>query len=185
MSKLSPALKPFFEKMIDDLTRQGERLVTQSAEATLVEDQRSEVKVRGFTLVQDEPEYAMGGGKGPTPTDFFMASVALCENVIFARNAALRGVSIDSLETVASGTWDLKGTFEVDGADPSFRSIQVETRVKTASPVSEVVDVAVLTHRRCPIHATLRKATALSFRLSVNGADVPLTREPASDTDDA
>ena len=68
MSKLSPALKPFFEKMVDDLTRQGERLVTQSAEATLVEDQRSEVKVRGFTLVQDEPEYAMGGGRGPTPT---------------------------------------------------------------------------------------------------------------------
>jgi uncharacterized OsmC-like protein len=183
MSKLSPGLKPFFEEMVDDLTKQGERLVTQMAEATLVEDQRSEVKVRGFTLVQDEPEYAMGSGKGPTPTDFFVASIALCENVIFVRNAALMGVSIDSLETVASGTWDLKGTFEVDGADPSFRSIQVETRVKTASPISEVVEVAVLTHRRCPIHATLRKATALSFRLSVNGAEIPLTSEPASEND--
>jgi putative redox protein len=175
MSKLSPALRPFFEKMADDLMKQGEgRLVTQKAEATLLEDQRSEVRVRGFTMVQDEPDYAMGTGKGPTPTDFFMASIALCENVTFARNAALRGISIESLETVASGTWDLKGTFEVGGADPSFRSITAETMIISASPASEVAKVATLTHRRCPIHATLKKSTTMSFRLRVNGVEVPL-----------
>ena len=50
--------------------------------------------VRGFTLVQDEPVSVMGGGKGPTPTDFFISFVALCENVVFARNAAVEGVPV-------------------------------------------------------------------------------------------
>ncbi len=175
MSKLSPNLKPFFAKMAQDLVALGEpKVATNRAEAKLEEDQRSEVTIRGFTFIQDEPKSVLGSGEGPTPTDFFMASVALCENVVFARNAALNDVSIGSLETVATGTWDMRGLFEAGGAEPSFSSVLVETRVKSDSPLAEVVNVARMTHRRCPVHATLRKATALTFRLVVNGTEAPL-----------
>jgi uncharacterized OsmC-like protein len=176
MNKLSADMGSFFAKTIQDLASQpGEKITTNRAEAVLQENQRSEVRVRGFTLVQDEPVSVRGGGKGPTPTDFFISSVALCENVIFARNAALRDMPIDSLETVAEGTWNMKGLFEIDGAEPSFRSIKVETRVRTSASVSEVVHVARLTHRRCPIYATLKKSLDLEFKLMVNGVEVPLT----------
>jgi hypothetical protein len=67
----------------------------------------------------------------PPPTDFFISSVALCENVIFARSAALSGLPVDSLETVAEGSWNMKGLYEIEGAEPSFRNIKVETRVRT------------------------------------------------------
>ncbi len=173
MSKLSPELGAFFAKMIKDLASQpGEKMTTNRAEAILQENQRSEVTVRGFTLVQDEPVSVMGTGKGPTPTDFFISSVALCENVIFARNAALNGLPVDSLETVATGTWNMKGLFEMEGADSSFRSIKVETRVRTSAPIAEATKVAELTHKRCPIYATLRRSLNLEFKLFVNGAEV-------------
>jgi uncharacterized OsmC-like protein len=175
MSRLSPELGSFFTKMANDMTSTtGEKQTTNKAVAALLENQHSEVTVRGFTLVQDEPTSVMGTAKGPTPTDFFISSVALCENVIFARNAAMNGVQLDSLETTAAGTWDMKGLFEIDGADSSFRSIIVETVVKTNSPVPEVVTVARATHRRCPIYATLRKSVDLTFKLTVNDIETPL-----------
>jgi uncharacterized OsmC-like protein len=180
MSKVSPELGRFFARSIADLSSQpGEKMTTNRAEAVLQEDQRSNVTVRGFTMVQDEPTSVMGTGKGPTPTDFFISSVALCENVIFARNAALAGLPIDSLETVASGTWDMKGLWEIDGADSSFRSISVETSLRTSGSSSDAAKVAAQTHRRCPIYATLKKSVRLSFKLVVNGVEVSLPTETA------
>jgi hypothetical protein len=111
MSKLSPELGTFFEKMADDLkAHPGEKITTNTARATLQENQRSEFTVRGFTLIQDEPESAFGTAKGPTPTDLLIPSVALCENVIFARNAAIARLSIDSLQTTCFRDLEPEGT---------------------------------------------------------------------------
>jgi putative redox protein len=175
MSKLSPELGKFFSKNIECLKKEpGEKITTNLAVATLQENQRSEVTVRGFTLIQDEPVSVMGAGRGRTPTDFFISSVALCENVIFARNAAVNGLAVDSLETTATGEWNMKGLWEIDGANSSFRKIVVETRVQTDAEPSDIANVARLTHKRCPIYATLTKSTELNFKLTVNGTDIPL-----------
>ncbi len=147
---------------------------TNKAEVRLIKDQRSEAKVRTFTLVQDEPESVWGTGKGPTPTDYFIASVGFCENVIFARNASIASLTIDSLETTVTGTWDRRGLFDIDGVTPSFKTITVETKITTKDPIQKVVEVANQTHRRCPVHATLSRATEMIFRLNVNGQSVPL-----------
>ena len=125
-------------------------------------------------MVQDEPESVGGTGKGPTPTDYFIASVGFCENVIFVRNASLAGLSIDALETIVTGSWDRRGLFEIGNVSPFFNRINVETRVSTTDPPELVVQVARETHRRCPVHATLARATELVFKLVVNGQAVPI-----------
>jgi putative redox protein len=147
---------------------------TNKAEVRLIKDQWSEAKVRSFTLVQDEPQSVWGTGKGPTPTDYFIASVGFCENVIFARNASVANLTIDSLETTVTGTWDRRGLFDIDGVTPSFKTITVETKVTTQDSIQRVIEVANQTHRRCPVHATLSRATKMIFRLNVNGQNVPL-----------
>jgi putative redox protein len=170
-------LKAFLESMMRDLSsREDPRtaLVSNTAVARVVESQHSEGTVRGFTLVQDEPVSVLGGGRGPTPTDFLVAAVGFCENVVLVRQAALVGLRIGALETTVTGTWDRRGLFEIDGADASFREITVETKVTTEDAVGKVVEAVTATHRRCPVHATLRKATTLVFKLVVNGQPVPL-----------
>jgi putative redox protein len=170
-------LKGFLESMMRDLgSREDPRtaLATNTAVARLVENQHSEATVRGFTLVQDEPPSVLGGGRGPTPVDFLVAAVGFCENVVLARQSALVGVRMSRLETSVTGTWDRRGLFEIDGTDSAIREITVETRVTTEDAVEKVVEAVTATHRRCPVHATLQKATTLVFKLVVNGQPVPL-----------
>lgn len=176
MTLISPELKQRFETLQQNVAASGtaNTLATNKAEVRLIKDQNSEAKVRGFTVIQDEPESIGGTGKGPTPTDYIIASVGFCENVTFARNAGLAGLSIDSLETTVTGSWDRRGLFEIDQVTPRFNSITVETKVSTRDPVERAVQVAGETHRRCPVHATLTRATEIIFSLVVNGQDVPI-----------
>lgn len=177
MSIVSAELRTFFEDMIRNLSSMTDAsgaMVSNRADVRLVENQHSEATVRGFTVVQDEPASVMGGGKGPTPTDFFVAAVGFCENVIFAREAALSGIEVQRLETTVTGRWDRRGLFEIDGVEPAFTEVTVETKVTTRDSVERVAEAARATHRRCPVHATLRKGTNLNFALVVNGMPVPL-----------
>jgi uncharacterized OsmC-like protein len=177
MSLIAADLGPLFEglrKTLTSMENPAAALVTNRAEVRLVENQHSEATVRGFTIVQDEPTSVFGGGRGPTPTDFFIAAVGFCENVVFVRQAGLAGLRIDALETVVTGRWDRRGLFEIDGVEASFQEINVETRVTTSEPVEKVVDAARATHRRCPVHVTLQKATKLAFTLVINGQQVAL-----------
>ena len=176
MTLVSPELGKKFEEPRRGMesNKSADTSSTNRAEVRLVKDQRSEAKVRSFTLVQDEPESVWGTGKGPTPTDYFIASIGFCENVIFARNASIADLVIESLETTVTGTWDRRGLFDIDGVRPNFKTITVDTKITTKDSVQKVVEVANQTHRRCPVHATLSRATEMIFRLNVNGQNVPL-----------
>lgn len=175
MSIVTSNLKGIFTQQCAALeAAAGEKLVANQAVAKVIEGQHSEAVVRGHTLVQDEPASVGGTALGPTPTDYFVTSVAMCENVIFARTAAMQDVDVETLETTVTGKWDLKGLFEIGGADSRFQSVEVETRVRSASPLARVVEVAQLTHRRCPVHQTLKRATRLTFRLFVNDVEAAL-----------
>ncbi len=147
---------------------------TVRADAKLLGQQYQEVKVKDFKITSDEPAPSGGTDKGPTPLDFFAASVGFCENVMFTRHASLHGLEFDSLETSVRGHWDRRGQYEIDGIDPSFRDMTVETKVTTKAPVEKVVQVARITHRTCPMHATIAKAMRVTDKLFVNGQEVPI-----------
>jgi len=68
----------------------------------------------------------------------------------------------------------MKGLFQVGGATSAFKSILVETSLRTSGSFEKAVEVANLTHSRCPVHTTLAKAVDMSFKLFVNGSDTPL-----------
>jgi uncharacterized OsmC-like protein len=93
---------------------------------------------------------------------------------MFARHAALLGLRFESLETSVRGHWDRRGQYEIDGTEPSFKDMIIETRVTTKDPVHKVVEVTRLTHRRCPMHATIAKAMTVTDKLFVNGEETPI-----------
>jgi putative redox protein len=177
MPLISADFKNIVEGMISNLKATEDpmqALGTVRANVKLLGQQYQESKVGDFTLVCDEPIGSGGTDKGPTPLNFFVSSIGFCENVTFARHAALHALDLVSLETIVRGHWERKGQFEIDGSDPAFKDMTIETRVTTGDPVEKVVEVARLTHRMCPMHSTISKAMKVTDRLFVNGQEVHL-----------
>jgi putative redox protein len=176
MNLIDAAQRPAVEKSIAELSTasSAQAVTTNKAVATLVGNQHSIATVRGFNVVQDEPASVAGGATGPTPTDFFVAALGTCQNVVFARFAALEQVPVEALETTVTGTWDRRGLYGLAGVDPGFQEIVIESRVSTTASPAKVAELARRTRRGCPIFATLRRETVLTVRLIVNGQALPL-----------
>jgi uncharacterized OsmC-like protein len=177
MTLISAGFKHIVEGMISNLrtTKDPVQTVgTVRANVKLVGQQYQESKVGDFTLICDEPVESGGTNRGPTPLTFFASSVGFCENVTFVRHAALHALDLMSLETTVRGHWERKGQFEIDGSEPAFRDMTIETRVTTNDSVEKVIEVVRLTHRMCPMHSTISKAMKVTDKLFVNGREIPL-----------
>jgi uncharacterized OsmC-like protein len=175
MTLVSAELKEGVQKLFETWSSPGAKTVgPTAAETRLIAPQTSEAKWPNFSVVSDEPKSVGGMDSAPPPSSLFVASIGFAENVIFARQAALKGVDFDSYETKVEGTWDRKGIFGIEDADPSITRILLETRVGTAAPPLEIVELLKLTHQRSPLTATVAKAAKIERRLFVNGNEVPV-----------
>ena len=174
---ISSAFKPHVEKWlagIQEIADPMKGLGTVRADSKLVGDQLQEATMRDYKLVCDEPTSLGGTGKGPNPLEFFMSAVGFCENVTFARFAALRGIEFDSLETSVRGHWDRRGQGEWKGIEPTFKDFVVETRIVSTAPLEKIREVTRTTHTRCPMHASVSKIGPVVDKLFVNGTEIPL-----------
>jgi putative redox protein len=177
MTLVSSAFKPYVEKWlagIQEITDPMKGLGTVRADSKLVSDQLQEARMRDYTLVCDEPSSLGGSDKGPNPLEFFMSAVGFCENVTFARFAALRGLEFDSLETSVRGHWDRRGQGELVGIEPAFKDFVVETRIVSNAPIEKIREIARTTHARCPMHASITKIGPVVDKLFVNGTEVTM-----------
>jgi putative redox protein len=177
MPLISSAFKPYVEKWlagIQEITDPMKGLGTVRADSKLVGDQLQEAKMRDYTLVCDEPSSLGGTDKGPNPLEFFMSAVGFCENVTFARFAALQGLEFESLETSVRGHWDRRGQGVWEGIEPAFKDFVVETRIVSSAPLEKIREMVRTTHLRCPMHASIMKIGPVVDRLFVNGAEVAL-----------
>jgi len=177
MSRISTSFKPFAERWLNGLksiSDQKQAIGTVRADSRLIGDQASEVKRGQHLIISDEPREVGGSDNGPSPLDYFVAAVGFCENVTFARYAALHGLSFDSLETSVRGHWDRRGQGDYTDIEPAFTDFVVETRVASTDSVEKIKRVTEIVHKRCPMHSTIARVGKVVDRLLVNGVEVPL-----------
>jgi len=177
MPPVSSAFEPYVEKWlasIQEIVDPAKGVGTVRADSKLVGDQLQEARMRDYTLVCDEPASLGGTDKGPNPLEFFMSAVGFCENVTFARFAALHGLEFDSLETSVRGRWDRRGQGEWEGVEPAFKDFVVETRITSGAPAEKIRELVRTTHLRCPMHASILRIGPVVDKLFVNGTEIPL-----------
>ncbi|MDA4120869.1 MAG: OsmC family protein [Thaumarchaeota archaeon] len=141
---------------------------------TMTGPQTSEAKCDKFSVVSDEPTSVGGTDTAPPPSSIFVASIGFAENVIFARQAALQDIDFDALETKVEAQWDRRGMFGIRDADPSISNVMIETRIATGASPEKIAELVRLTHKRCPMTATVAKAATIRRRLFVNGLETPV-----------
>ncbi|MDQ4119657.1 MAG: OsmC family protein [Actinomycetota bacterium] len=119
-----------------------ERTVTAVREEGL----RCRVRAGAFDLVVDEPESVGGTGRGPQPTELFLASVASCFTLALSWSASRRGLEPSSVEVDATGVYD----------GPRFATVRITARVGglDADQVATLVEAA---ERVCYVTNTLRR----------------------------
>ena len=103
---------------------------------------RSETIVDGFTIagnrvarthkiIADEPCELLGGDSAPNPQELLMAAVNACMMVGYVAGAAIKGITLDSVEIATKGTLDLRGFLGLDDqVAPGYEQIDYDVRIK-------------------------------------------------------
>ena len=102
---------------------------------------RSETIVEGYTIggeriqrshaiVADEPCELLGSDGAPNPQELLMAALNACMTVGYVAGAALKGITLTTLEIRTTGTLDLRGFLGLDDSiAPGYEALDYEVRI--------------------------------------------------------
>jgi uncharacterized OsmC-like protein len=129
---------------------------------------RSESLVEGYTLggewvnrthkiVADEPIEILGADSAANPVELLMAGLNACITVGYVAGAAVRGITLDSLEIRTRGEVDLRPFLGLsDTVAPGFETLEYEVRIKGNGSPEQFEE----------IHQTVLKTSPNYFNIS-------------------
>ena len=125
-----------------------------------------------FAFECDESEGRAGTGSAPSPLRYFLSGLAFCQQVWYAKGAALVGCEIEDLEIDVLTYMDMRGEHLIDGIPPNPQWIVIDARVTTPNTDEEVLAMVDEANARCPVYNLVVKAVPIYERIARNGAVV-------------
>jgi uncharacterized OsmC-like protein len=103
---------------------------------------------------------------GPTPgAEGVLAAVGACVATTYVAHAARLGITIDELEVIAEGSFDLHRLFEIDPDVPGVRGISLTVRVSSDADEGTLEELGAQSSRTSPAFGAL--ATPVPISISV------------------
>ena len=140
---LPPSVDPAVKKL-------GIRRVEGSNRAST----RTEMRVRGHTLITDEP----ASNDGPTPLEMALSSLIGCEGVIINRCAQAMRFAYSGVEIEGEGEVDQRGSRGVRGVRPYFNWVTLKIRIHTRESEERWEQLRRNVEYRCPVMNLFRSA---------------------------
>jgi putative redox protein len=132
-----------------------ERRLSAVVEARWESGYRTDVAVREFRFVADEPPGSGGEDAGAMPTEYLLVALSSCFAMALGHVARKRDLELGPLTVKAVATYD----------GPSFSAIDLEVAFEQGPP--DDVDVLVeRASRVCYVSNTLRRAPDLSVTVA-------------------
>lgn len=125
-----------------------------------------------FSFRCDESDDRAGRGEAPSPLRYFLSGLAFCQQVWYAKCAALVGIGLDELEIDVRTYMDMRGEHLIDGVPPNPQWIVIEARVTSAGSSSHVLEMVDQANARCPVYNLVVKAVPVYERVVHNGSVV-------------
>lgn len=122
-----------------------------------------------FSFECDEADGRAGTSQAPSPLRYFLSSIAFCQQVWFAKGAALAGVEVEELEIDVHTYMDMRGEHKVGEVPPHPQWIIIEANVMSPSPPSAVLAMADEANARCPVTTLVAKAVPVFEQIRLNG----------------
>ncbi len=122
-----------------------------------------------FAFECDESEGRAGGGAAPSPLRYFLSGLAFCQQVWYAKGAALVGCEIEELRIDVLTYMDMRGEHLIDGIPPNPQWIVIDADVTTPGTDEQVLAMVDEANARCPVYSLVVKAIPVFERISRNG----------------
>jgi uncharacterized OsmC-like protein len=122
-----------------------------------------------FSFECDESEGRAGTGAAPSPLRYFLSGLAFCQQVWYAKGAALVGCQVDELEIDVRTYMDMRGEHLIDGIAPNPQWIVIEARVTSTSTAETVLAMVDEANARCPVYNLVVKAIPIYERITLGG----------------
>lgn len=133
------------------MTMASERKLSTRAEARWEDGYRTDIRLRHYSFVADEPPRSGGQDSGPMPTEYLLVSLSSCFATALAHEARKRDLALGPLIVAAVGTYD----------GPSFGAIDLEVTFDEGPPagIDELVERA---RRVCYVSRTLARSPTVT-----------------------
>ncbi|MGO1398426.1 MAG: OsmC family protein [Brevibacterium yomogidense] len=121
--------------------------------------QQTEVRIRDFTFVSDEPAKIGGRDQGPTPMEYLAGAVNSCITVVIDQLAERRGLPVSAVQTYTLAKQDTRGLGGSADVQPYFYSYRLQIVVATEQRDEvELIGFAANAEHICPAINLLRDA---------------------------
>lgn len=118
-----------------------------------------------FSFECDESEGRAGKGESPSPLRYFLSGLAFCQQVWYAKGAALAGCEIEDLVIEVRTYMDMRGEHLIDDIAPNPQWIVIESRVDSPSDSTRVLEMVDEANARCPVYSLVSKAVPIYERI--------------------
>lgn len=141
-------------------------MATTSATSSLTNQAgRAITAARGHHLIVDSPPPLGGPNEELNPLDLLLAALSTCGTFVIETAAREQGVALESAKLDVEADFDPRGVKGVEGIDPVITEFRV--KVSLSGPSREQTEELVEQFKaRCPVYATLSKATPIKFDIA-------------------
>ena len=123
---------------------------------------------RRFKIAVDEPFELLGQNTAPNPQEMLMTALNACMMVGYVAGAAVKGITLDSLEIETYGNLDLRGFLGIDASvKPGYDSILFNVRIKGDGSEEEFRDIHETVMRTSPNYFNVSRPIRLDGHLRV------------------
>ena len=138
------------ETIVDHFTMGGERIA------------------RSHKIVADEPCQLLGADSAPNPQELLMAAFNACITVGYVAGAALKGITLETLQIRTTGELDLRGFLGLsDTVAPGYEAIDYEVRIKGDGSAADFEEIHQNVIKTSPNYFNVSRPIKLNAKLSV------------------
>jgi uncharacterized OsmC-like protein len=123
---------------------------------------------RRHTMAIDEPIELLGTDTAPNPQEMLMAALNACVMVGYVAGAALRGITLETLELETSGELDLRGFLGIDErVKPGYDSVQYTVRIKGNGTPEQFQEIHETVMKTSPNYFNISQPVTIDARMEV------------------
>lgn len=146
------------------------RVVTRAIEGTRARSDFVQYD-QPFSFECDEAVERGGLGSAPSPLRYFLSGLAFCQQVWYAKAAALVECVVDDVVIEVGTYMDMRGEHRFEGIPPHPQWVVIEARVESPSATEIVLDMVDEANARCPLYSLVARAVPIYERIH-HGGDV-------------